>query len=166
MLELALLRRLVVVRHDLQLAVGPDAARELRQLDGFGGGVGAAAGHDGHAFGGLFNRHADDFAVFFDRDGGRFARGADDADAVGAFGDVPVDQLLQRVDIQRAVPERRDEGDERPLEHDTLPAFRARLALMKSRGTYRAARRLPSFPVADAGMRGILREKYRSSRRS
>jgi hypothetical protein len=94
-LVLAFLRGLVVVGHDLQLAVGADLLGKLGQLDGFGGGVGAAAGHDGHALGGLLHGHADDFAVLFDVDRGRFARGADHADAVGAFGDVPVDQFAQ-----------------------------------------------------------------------
>ena len=37
MLELAFLRWLVVVRHDLQLAVGTDAARKFGQLNGFFG---------------------------------------------------------------------------------------------------------------------------------
>jgi hypothetical protein len=48
-LVLAFLRGLVVVGHDLQLAVGADLLGKLGQLDGFFGGVGAATGHDGHA---------------------------------------------------------------------------------------------------------------------
>ena len=95
MLVLAFLRGLVVVRHDLQLAVGADLFGELGQLDGFARGVGTAAGHDGHALGGLFYGDADDFAVFFDVHRGRLARGAHHADAVGALGDVPVDQFAK-----------------------------------------------------------------------
>jgi hypothetical protein len=100
---LAFLRGLVVVGHHLQLAVGADLLGEARQLDRFGGRIGAAAGHDGHAAGGLFDRHADDFLVLLDVHRGRFAGGADHADAVGAFGDVPVDQLAQRGVVHAAV---------------------------------------------------------------
>ena len=43
----------------------------------------------------------------------RFAGRADDADAVGAFGDVPVDQAAQRVVVDAAVVvHRRDERDD------------------------------------------------------
>ncbi len=65
-LVLALLRGLVVVGHDLQLAVGAHPLGEPGQLDGFGGGVGAAAGHDRHALGGLLDADADDLAVLLD----------------------------------------------------------------------------------------------------
>jgi hypothetical protein len=63
-LVLAFLRRLVVVGHDLQLAIGADLLGEFREFDGFRGRVGAATGHDRHAPFGLLHRHADDFAVF------------------------------------------------------------------------------------------------------
>ena len=99
----AFLRGLVVVGHDLELAVGAHLARIAGQGDGFGGGVGAAAGHHGHATGGLLDGHADDFLVLGHGDGGRFARGADDADAVGAFGDVPVNEFAQRGVVHAAV---------------------------------------------------------------
>jgi hypothetical protein len=46
-LVLAFLRGLVVVGHDLQLAVGAHLLGVLGQLDGFVRAVGAAAGHDG-----------------------------------------------------------------------------------------------------------------------
>jgi hypothetical protein len=52
-LEQAFLRRPIVVRHDLQLAIGTDRLGELGQFDGLFGGVGAASGHDGHAASGL-----------------------------------------------------------------------------------------------------------------
>ena len=77
------------------------------------GGVGAAAGHDGHAALGLFDRDADDLAVLLDVDRRRFAGGADDADAVGAFGDVPVDQPAQGGIVDAAVVvHRRDQRDD------------------------------------------------------
>jgi hypothetical protein len=51
--------------------------------------------------------------VLFDVDRGRLARGAHHADAVGAFGDVPVDQLAQRGVVHAAVfVHGRDEGDD------------------------------------------------------
>ena len=103
MLVLALLCGLVVVGHHLQLAVGTDALGKLGQLDGFLGGIGAAAGHDGHTFGGLLYRHADDLAVLFDIHRRRLTRGAHHADAVRAFGDVPVDQFAQGGVIHAAV---------------------------------------------------------------
>ena len=95
MLVLAFLRGLVVVGHYLELRVGADLLGELGQFDGFGSGVGTATGHDGHALGGLLHGHANDFAVLFHIHRGRFARGANDADAIGAFSDVPVDQFAQ-----------------------------------------------------------------------
>ena len=67
----------------------------------------------GHAALGLLDRDADDLAVLLDDDGRRFAGGADDADAVGAFGDVPVDQAAQGGVVDAAVfVHRRDERDD------------------------------------------------------
>ncbi|HYJ52403.1 MAG TPA: amidase family protein, partial [Allosphingosinicella sp.] len=64
----AFLRRLVVVGHHLQLAIGADLSRVPGQLDGFERGIGAAAGHDRHPALGLLDRDTDDFAVFLDID--------------------------------------------------------------------------------------------------
>ena len=69
-LEDAFLRRLVVVGHDRQRAVGADLQRIARQLDGLARGVPAGAGHDGHAPLRMLDGDADDFAVLVDRDGG------------------------------------------------------------------------------------------------
>ena len=57
----------------------------------------------GHASGGMLDRGLDEQAVLVEIHRRRFARGADDDDAVGAFGDVPVDQLAKRLEIERAV---------------------------------------------------------------
>ena len=70
MLVLAFLRGFVVVGHHLQLAVGADFFGKVGQLNGFFGGIGAAAGHHRHAASALFDRHADDFAVFVHVDRG------------------------------------------------------------------------------------------------
>jgi hypothetical protein len=88
----AFLRRLVVVGHDLQRAVGADLLRVAREHDRFRGRIRARAGHDRDAAACMLHGDADDLAVFLDAHGGRLARGADDADAGGALGDVPVDQ--------------------------------------------------------------------------
>ena len=91
----ALLSWLVVIRHNLQLAIGANAFGKLGQLDGLSGGVGAATGHDGYAAFGLFNRHPNDFSMFFNIDSRRLAGGAHHANAIGAFGNVPIDQFSQ-----------------------------------------------------------------------
>ena len=62
-LVLAFLRGLVVVGYDLQLAVCANASCKLGQLNRLSGRIGTATGHDGHALGGLLNRHANDFAM-------------------------------------------------------------------------------------------------------
>jgi len=103
MAVLAFLGRLVVIRHHLQLAVGANLFGKAGQLYGFCGGIGAATGHHGDTAFGLLNRHADDFAVFFHGDGGRLAGGAHHAEAVGAFGNVPVHQFAQGRVIHAAV---------------------------------------------------------------
>ena len=87
----------------MQLAVGAYAFGKFGQCDGFGRRVGTAARHDGHAPARLLNGCADDFAVFFNGDSRRFARGADYANAVGALFDVPVNQFAQAIVIDAAV---------------------------------------------------------------
>ena len=110
---LAFLRRLVVVGNDLQLRIGANASGELGELDGFFGRIGAAASHDRHAAFGLLDRYANDFAVLFDVDRRRFAGGADHAEAIRAFVDVPVDDATQCGVIDTAVVvHRRNERDD------------------------------------------------------
>ena len=106
----AFLRGLVVVRHHRQAAVRADLLRKAGELDGLAGGVAAGARHHGHPPANVVYRDADDLAVLLDRHRGRFAGGADHPDAVGAFGNVPVDQGAQAVVVDLAVVEhRRDE---------------------------------------------------------
>ncbi|CAB4392233.1 unnamed protein product [Rhizophagus irregularis] len=99
----ALLRWAVVVRHDLQRRIGAGFLGEARQADGLGSGIGAGAGDDRDTAGTMLDGQTNQFAVFIDADGGRLARGADDHDAVGAFGDMPVDQFFQAILVQAAV---------------------------------------------------------------
>ena len=106
-LVLPFLRGLVVVGHHLQLAVCANAFGRSRQMNGLCRGIGAAARHDRHATGGLFNRHADDFNMLVDRNGGRLARGAHYANALGALLDVPIHQLAQALIVNLAIRKKR-----------------------------------------------------------
>ncbi|MPM91481.1 hypothetical protein SDC9_138612 [bioreactor metagenome] len=103
MLVLAFLARLVVVGHDLQLAVGTHALGKPCELDGLGRRVGTATSHHRNAACSLLHGHADDLAVLFHVDGGRFAGRADHAQARRALGDMPVDQFAQRGVVHTAV---------------------------------------------------------------
>jgi hypothetical protein len=80
-LVLAFLRRLVVVGHDLQLAIGADLLGEFREFDGLRVELAPQPAMIGTRPFGLLHRHADDFAVLLDIDRGRLAGGAHHADA-------------------------------------------------------------------------------------
>ena len=109
----AFLRRPVVVRHDREGAIGADLERVARELDRLGGGVAAGAGHHRDPAGRVLDRDPDHLAMLLDAHRRRFAGGADDADALRALGDVPVDEATQRVEIDAAVfVHRRDERDD------------------------------------------------------
>ena len=51
----------------------------------------------------MLNRDADDFAMLLDIDCWRFSGRADNTDAVGSFGDMPVNQAAQSGVIDAAV---------------------------------------------------------------
>ena len=99
----AFLGRTVVVRHHLQDSIGARFFRIARQFDGLGRGVASGAGDDRNASLGMFDGQLDQFAVFFHADCCRFARRANDDDAVRTLGDMPVDQLAQTWKVQTAV---------------------------------------------------------------
>ena len=107
----AFLRRLVVVRHDLQRACGADPLRVPGQLDRLERRVAPRARHDRHAAGRAFHADADDLDVLFDVHRRRLAGRAHRHDAVGALGGVPVDQRAQRRVVDAAVLVHR--GDQR-----------------------------------------------------
>ena len=92
---LAFLSGLVVVRHHLQLAIGPHFLGKLSQFNGLSRGVGATTGHDGHSAGRLFHCNPNDFAMLFHIHRGGLSRGAHHANAVCALSNMPVDQLAQ-----------------------------------------------------------------------
>ena len=87
----------------MQLAIGADVPGGFGQRNGFGSGVGAAAGHDRYAARGMLDGNADDFDVFLDVDRGRLARGANHAQAVSALFDMPVHQFAQGGVIDLAI---------------------------------------------------------------
>ena len=103
MLVHAFLRRLVVVGHHRQAGLRARLLGRLGQLDRLRGGIGAGARNDRHAPGGVLDRDADQLPVLVESDRGRFAGGADDADAVRALGDMPIDQAAKRIDIERPI---------------------------------------------------------------
>ena len=70
MLEQTFLGGLVVIGHDLQLAIGTHIFGTAGQFDGLGCRVGAAARHDGDSPFGLLYAHPDDLQVFLHADRG------------------------------------------------------------------------------------------------
>ena len=96
MLEQALLRRLVVIRRDLQRAVRAGFLRVLREIDRFLGGIRARAREDLDSARGEFHRQRDDLHVLLVIDRGRFAGGADGHDAVHSALDLHFDKAFER----------------------------------------------------------------------
>ncbi len=117
----AFLRRPVVVRHDLQRRVGAGFLRIAGQFDRLDGRVAAGAGDDGNAPCRMVDRDLDQFAMLVHGDRRRFAGGADDDDAVGAFRDVPVDELAQARQVETAVGVHgSDDCYDAALDHDVV----------------------------------------------
>src|SRR5690348_3151925 len=92
----------------------------LRQFDRFGGRVRPSTGNDRHAAMRGFDAELDHALVFGVRQRRRFAGRTAWNDAVRALRDLPVDETLERLLIDRSIAERRDEGDQRTLEHTSL----------------------------------------------
>src|SRR5690606_26884641 len=159
------LRGLVVIGRDDERRVRARLLGMLDEGDALRRVVRACAGDHRHPAGGGLHHFLDHAAMFLVRKGRAFAGGADGNKAVGALGDMPVHECLERVEIQCAVPERRDEGDEGPFEHDTLPAVLGETRPLKSRGTYRAARPLPSLCVAAGGAGAIFWKNTEAERK-
>jgi phenylalanyl-tRNA synthetase beta chain len=80
----------------------------------------------------VLHGHTDELAVLLHAHRGRLAGGAHDADAVGALGDVPVDQALERVEVDATVVgHRRDERHDAACDgiHGPVPLAASRAAL-------------------------------------
>ncbi|MPL67290.1 hypothetical protein SDC9_12981 [bioreactor metagenome] len=116
----AALRRLVVIGRHHERGIGAGGLGVADQLDPLGGRVRAGAGDHRHPAGGGLHHLLDHAVVFLVAQRRAFAGGADRDDAVRALRDVPLHQFLERVPIDCAVRERRDECGEGPFEHDTL----------------------------------------------
>ena len=84
-----------------------------------------APGDHRHAALRLLDAPFDDLLVLLVRQRRALAGGADRDEAIGALGDLPVDQAAESLLVERAVPERGDERGERAPEarlggHDTI----------------------------------------------
>jgi hypothetical protein len=100
MLVQTFLGRLVVIRHDRQAGSSPYLGSITRQLDRLRGRIGARTGDDWNTAGDNLNRETDQFAMLIDIDRRRFARRANDYDAIGTFLDVVLDQLVETVVVR------------------------------------------------------------------
>ena len=99
----ALLRGLVVIRNDRQARARAGFFGVSGKLDGFARRIRTRAGDDGDAPFRVLDRYLDQLMMFVEIDRRRFAGGADDDDAIGAFRYVPVDQFAKGVEIEAAV---------------------------------------------------------------
>ena len=80
------------------------------ELDGLGGGVRASARDDLAAAIGEFHGEADHLEVLLSVEGGGFSGGADGDDSVDSGSDLPLNESLERGDIDFAVAKRGDES--------------------------------------------------------
>src|SRR5690606_10029076 len=92
----------VVIRRDGKPRLRADFLCVLGKTDSFACGIATRACNDGNAPGRVLNRHAQQFAVFVEIDGGRLARGAYHDQGVGALGNMPIDKFSERVEIKRS----------------------------------------------------------------
>ena len=133
MLVHPLLGRLVIIRSDDQDGVGPGLFGVLGQLDRLLGGIRARACHHRNPALGLIDAPFDHLLVLVMRERRALAGGADRDQSVGALGDLPFDQVAERVLVDRVVPERRHQRGERSPEirlggHADSPVRSAALA--------------------------------------
>ena len=103
MLVEAFLGWLVVIRHNLQRCLGTECGGLSGKFDCLKGGVRASSRDDGNAACGLFHGYADKFEMLVDIDRWRFARCADRHNPIGAFFDMPINQLAVAVEIETAI---------------------------------------------------------------
>ena len=99
----ALLRGLVVIGRDDQHGVCARLLGVLRKIDRLLGGVRARAGDDGDTALGLIDAPLDDLLVLVVRERRALAGGSDRHQSVGALGDLPFDNVAERlfVDARR-----------------------------------------------------------------
>ena len=97
----------------------------LGELDRLIGRIGAGAGDDRNAAARLVDAPFDDVLVLVMRQRRALARGADRNQAIGSFGDLPIDQIAEGFFVDRPVLERCHERGERASKlglggHDTI----------------------------------------------
>ena len=114
------LGRLVVIGRDDERAVGARLLGVAREVDRLRGRVGAGAGDDRDPPLRHLDAELDDALVLGMAQGRRFAGRAARHDGVRPFLDLPVDEALKALLVDGAIPERRDERDQRALEHGVL----------------------------------------------
>jgi soluble lytic murein transglycosylase len=116
-----LLRRFVVVGRDDQHPVGAGARGMGGEIDRLARAVGARPGDHRHPLGGRLDDDLDHPLVFVMAEGGRLAGRAHRHQPIGSLGDLPFHETPQRGLVDRAIgAHRRDQSDERSLEHDPL----------------------------------------------
>ena len=108
----AFLGRLVVIGRHHQHRIGPGLLGMLGKIDGLLGRIGTGAGHDRHPAPRLIDAPFHHLFVLVVGERRAFAGGADRHQAVGALGDLPIDQLTEGFLVDRAVLERGDERGE------------------------------------------------------
>jgi hypothetical protein len=129
----AFLGRLVVIGADDERGVGAGLLGDLGGVDRMRRRVEAGAGDDRRASGRDLDRHLDQALLLVVFKGRAFAGRADRHQPVSALAELPGDMLLKRLVVDRAVPERGDQRNQRPLEHGILPA-RTAAQLSRSSG--------------------------------
>ena len=97
------LRRLVVIRHHRKAHHRARRLGKLRKLDRLSGGVGAGTGDDRNAVPGMLDRGFNQQTVLVKINRWRLTGGTDNDDAVGAFGNLPVNQFAKCIQIQPAI---------------------------------------------------------------
>ncbi len=114
----AFLRRLVVVRHNLQRRVRTHLLRMPRQFDCLGRRVATRAGDHRNAPARRFHCDLDQLAVLARCHRRRFAGGAHRNDRTRTLRNMPIDQAAIGVEVERTVfVHRRYDGNETPSDH-------------------------------------------------
>ena len=112
----ALLGRLVVIGRDHQHGVGAGLLAVPRKRDRLRRRVGAGAGDHRHPAAGLIDAPLHHLVMLRMRQRRAFAGGPTGNEAVGALGDLPLDEVAERLFVELAVAKRRHQSGERPPE--------------------------------------------------
>ena len=117
MLEQALLRRLVVIRRNLQRAVCANGLGGLCEVDRLGGDIGPGAGEYLHPALGRLDSEFDDADVFVETKRWGLAGGADRDDPIHPATNLIMDEFLKCQFINAPLPERCDNGGVSSCKH-------------------------------------------------